>query len=101
MLSMRDIHTDEANDMTTQIRHGQSMKDKIDTAAAVLGVNKSVFLRWALERQCAQVIEEQQRHRLTEEDASAFAAALDAPVVVSDRAAKSAKSFAARVVHAD
>jgi uncharacterized protein (DUF1778 family) len=101
MLSMTDLQIDEANDMTTQIRHGHTMKDKIDTAAAVLGVNKSVFLRWAVDRQSAQVIEEQQSHKLTAEDAAAFSTALDTPVVVSERAAKSARSFAVRVVHAD
>ena len=87
--------------LTTQIRHGSTIKDKIETAAAVLGVNKSVFLRWAVDRQCTQIIEEQQKHKLTAEDAAAFSTALDTPVVVSGRAAKSARSFAARVVHAD
>ena len=101
MLSMADVQADEAGDLTTQIRHGAKMRDSIEMAAAVMGVKKAVFLRWAIERQCAQVIEEQQRHRLTPEDASAFAAALDAPVVLSDRAVKSAKAFAVRVVHAD
>lgn len=101
MLSLPNGPIDEANDLTTQIRHGARMKDKIDAAAAVLGVNKSVFLRWAVERQCAQVLEDHQRHKLTAEDALAFSAALDAPVVVSDRAAKAAQSFAARVGHAD
>ncbi|CUH64883.1 hypothetical protein TL5118_01053 [Thalassovita autumnalis] len=101
MLSMVDPQIDEANDLTTQIRHGSTMKDKIETAAAVLGVNKSVFLRWAVNRQCAQIIKEQQSHKLTAEDAAAFSAALDAPIVVSERAAKSARSFAVRVVHAD
>lgn len=101
MLSMRDPHTNEANDVTTQIRHGNTIKNKIETAAAVLGVSKSTFLRWAVDRQCTSVIEEQQRHKLTEADAAAFSAALDRPVVVTQRAAKSAKSFATRVVHAD
>lgn len=101
MLSMADPQTDEANNLTTQIRHGNTMKGKIETAAAVLGVNKSVFLRWAVDRQCAQIIKEQQSHELTAEDAAAFSAALDTPVVVSERAAKSARSFAVRVVHAD
>lgn len=101
MLSLTDMQTDEANDTTTQIRHGRAMKDKIDAAAAVLGVNKSVFLRWAVDRQCTQIIEDQQRHKLTAEDAAAFKAALDAPVVVSERASKAAKSFATRVGHAD
>lgn len=101
MLSMVDPQIDETNDLTTQIRHGPKMKEKIETAAAVLGVNKSAFVRWAVDRQCAQIIKEQQSHKLTAEDAVAFSAALDAPIVVSERAAKSARSFAARVVHAD
>lgn len=101
MLPMTGKQADEANDLTTQIRHGHTMKDKIDTASAVLGVSKSAFLRWAIDRQCSQIIEEQQNHRLTAEDAQAFSSALDTPVIVSERAAKSAKSFATRVVHAD
>jgi predicted XRE-type DNA-binding protein len=39
-----------------------------------------------------------QSHKLTDADATAFATALEKPVVVSERAAKSAQSFAARVV---
>ena len=101
MLSMPETDTKEAADHTTQIRHGSAMRDKIELAAAMMGVKKSVFLRWAIERQCAHVIEEQQRHRLTKEDSAAFAAALDAPVVISDRARKAAQAFAARVGHAD
>lgn len=101
MLSMSEKSADEAADLTTQIRHGLAMRDDIELAAAMMGVKKSVFLRWAIERQCAHVIEEQQSHRLTQEDAAVFAAALDAPVVISDRARKVAQSFAARVGHAD
>lgn len=101
MLTLKDLQIDEANDLTTQIRHGQTMKEEIETAAAILGVNKSVFLRWAVHYQCSRVMEEHQNHKLTKEDAAAFSAALDAPVVITERAANSAKSFATRVVHAD
>jgi uncharacterized protein (DUF1778 family) len=49
----------------------------------------------------SQIIEDQQKHKLTDEDAAAFLAALNALVVVSARAIKSAQSFSTRVVHAD
>lgn len=45
ILSITDPHVEEANDLTTQIRHGSTLQSKIETAAAILGVNKSVFLR--------------------------------------------------------
>ena len=101
MLSLYDPYSNEANDTSTQLRHGNSLKAKIETAAATLGVSKSVYLRWAIERQCSKVIEEQQRHKLTAADAEAFSAALEAPVIVSDRAARTAKAFATRVAYAD
>ena len=63
----------------TQVRHDDRLASLIERAALALAVDKSVFLRAAIEREAMRVLELQSRHKLTREDAEMFAAALDAP----------------------
>ncbi|MEM6415505.1 MAG: DUF1778 domain-containing protein [Pseudomonadota bacterium] len=91
----------EKQTRTTQIRHGDGLGDLITQAAAALAVDKSVFLRAAIAKEAARVLEAGSRHVLTPEDAAQFAAALDTPPEPTARARAAAKAYNRRVVHAD
>jgi len=86
---------------TTQVRHDDRLAILIERATLALAVDKSVFLRTAIEREAIRVLEAQSRHVLTPEDAEQFAAALDAPPAPTPRALEAARNYRARVVHAD
>ena len=86
---------------TTQIRHDDRLASLIERAALALAVDKSAFLRAAIEREATRVLDLQSRHTLTPEDAKIFAAALDAPPAPTPRALEAARNYRARVVHAD
>ena len=86
---------------TTQVRHDDRLATLIERAALSLAVDKSVFLRAAIEREALHVLEAQSRHVLTPEDAEQFAAALDTPPAPTPRAREAARNYRARVVHAD
>ena len=86
---------------TTQVRHDDRLASLIERAALVLAVDKSVFLRAAIEREATRVLDLQSRHILTQEDAEVFAAALDAPPPPTARALEAARNYRARVIHAD
>ena len=86
---------------TTQLRHDDRLAGLIERAALALAVDKSAFLRAAIEREATRVLDLQSRHTLTPEDAEAFAAALDAPPAPTPRALEAARNYGARVVHAD
>ncbi len=86
---------------TTQVRHDDRLADLIERAALALAVDKSAFLRAAIEREAMRVLELQSRHVLTPEDAEAFAAALDARPAPTPRALEAARNYRSRVVHAD
>ena len=66
-----------------------------------LAVDKSAFLRAAIEREAVRVLEAQSRHVLSQKDAEQFAAALDAPPTPTPRALDAARNYRRRVVHAD
>lgn len=93
--------TGERQTRTTQVRHGDGLADLIERAAAVLGVDKSVFLRSAIAREAQRVIKDSSHHVMTAEDAKLFAAALDTPPPPTPRARKAAESYRQRVVDAD
>lgn len=93
--------TPEKQTRTTQIRHDEALGEMIERAATSLGVDKSVFLRAAIEAEALRVIEAQSRHVLSAEDAARFAAALDAELPPTPRAVAAAKAYRRRVVHAD
>ena len=86
---------------STQLRHDDRLANLIERAALALAVDKSTFLRAAIEREATRVLDLQSRHTLTPEDARMFAAALDAPPAPTPRALEAARSYGARVVHAD
>ncbi len=86
---------------TTQVRHDDRLASLIERAARALAVDKSAFLRAAIEREARRVLELRARHVLTPEDAELFAAALDAPPAPTPRALAAARDYRARVVHAD
>ena len=86
---------------TTQLRHDDRLATLIARTALSLGVDKSTFLRAAIEREAMRVLEAQSRHVLTEEDARQFAATLDAPPAPTPRALEAARNYRARVVRAD
>ena len=86
---------------STQVRHDDRLASLIERAALALAVDKSVFLRAAIEREATRVLDLQSRHTLTPADAKMFAAALDAPPAPTPRALEAARNYGARVVHAD
>ncbi len=86
---------------STQVRHDDRLASLIERAALALAVDKSVFLRTAIEREAKRVLDLQSRHTLTPEDAEIFAAALDAPPAPTPRALEAGRNYNARVVHAD
>ena len=86
---------------TTQIRHDDRLALLIERAARSLAVEKSVFLRAAIEREAVRVLDAQSHHVLTPEDAERFAEALDAPPAPTPRALEAARNYRALVVHAD
>ena len=63
---------------TTQVRHDDRLANLIERAALALAVDKSEFLRAAIEREAIRILDFQSRHTLTPEDAEVFAAALAA-----------------------
>ena len=83
------------------MRHDDRLAILIERATLALAVDKSVFLRAAIEREAIRVLEARSRHVLTPEDAEQFAAALDAPPAPTPRALEAARNYRARVVHAD
>ncbi len=91
----------EQQTRSTQIRHGDRLGDLITRAAAALAVDKSVFLRAAIAKEAARVLDAGSRHVLTAEDAAQFAAALDAPPEPTPRALAAAEAYRRRVVSAD
>ena len=86
---------------TTQVRHDDRLAILIERAAASLAVDKSVFLRAAIEREAIRVLEAQSRHVLSRQDAEQFAAALDTPPAATPRTLDAARNYMRRVVHAD
>jgi len=91
----------EKQTRTTQIRHDERLGELVAEAATALGVDKSVFLRAAIEREATRVLEARSRHVLSVEDAEQFAAALDSPPAPTPRALAAAKAYRNRVTHAD
>ena len=91
----------EKHTRTTQIRHSEDLGELIASAATALGVDKSVFLRAAIEREASRVLTTRSSHTLTPEDAKRFAAALDPPPEPTPKALAAAKAYRDRVIHAD
>lgn len=92
---------EEKNTRSTQIRHGETLATLIELAAQVLAVDKSTFLRNAINKEARLVLEKSTHHVLTQKDAALFQQALDTPPKPTPNALKAAKSYRNRVVHAD
>jgi uncharacterized protein (DUF1778 family) len=102
MLNFQNSPLDgEKQSRTTQIRHGDGLYTLIEQAAATLAVDKSVFLRAAIAKEAARVLNAQSHHILSREDAAQFAAALDMPPAPTPRAIAAKKAYKARIIHAD
>lgn len=93
--------SNEKQNRTTQVRHSDRLATLIERATAILGVDKSVFLRNAIAKEARQVIEDSSRHVMSEEDVKLFSRALDKPPAPTQRAVDAAKSYGIRVHHAD
>jgi len=91
----------ERSTTSTQIRHGDTLRQLVESACEILSLEKSEFSRMALEKVAQDVIEYSRTHKLNSADAEAFMKAMDAPVKPTDRAIQAARSFRSRVVHAD
>lgn len=85
----------------TQVRHGQALGRMIEKACEITSLDKSEFLRRALEKAAQEVIELSHTHKLTSEDAVAFIKAMDTPIKPTEKAIQAARNFRSRVVHAD
>jgi uncharacterized protein (DUF1778 family) len=96
----QDLAQDKGS-RTTQVRHGDRLAELIEEAVTALGIEKSVFLRGAIAKEAARVLEDQSRHVLTRDDAAVFEAALDAKPQVTAKARRAKEAYHARVVHAD
>ena len=95
------LRGDEAHLDVRTLAHDDRLANLIERAALALAVDKSVFLRAAIEREARRVLDLQSRHTLTPEDAKLFTAALDAPPAPTPRALQAARNYGARVVYAD
>ncbi len=94
-------HRAGKNNRSSQVRHDEVFADKVQQAADALGVDKSTFMRAVIEQEADRVLSQQTQHVLTKEDAVKFMNALDNPPAPSARAKKAARTYHARVVHAD
>lgn len=86
---------------TTQVRHDDRLAILIERAATSLALDKSAFLRAAIELEAVRVLEAQSWHVLSQKDAEQFSAALDTSPTPTPRALDAARNYRRRVVHAD
>ncbi len=86
---------------TTQVRHSEALGELIEQAADILAVDKSTFLRAAIESAAREIVEEHQRHVMTEADAVAFMAAMDRSVRPTEQFRAAVRDYRSRVVHGD
>lgn len=91
----------EANDASLEVRMPSGLRDHIDMAAAMLGLDRSAFVRMSVKRAVDEVIEAQTHHHMSPEDAAAFVAALDAKPSPTPAALAAARQYRKRVLDAD
>lgn len=102
MLNLHPAPEDRApNDEVLRTRLPRSLKTRVETAAAVLGVEVSAFVRRTMAREAEEVLATQTRYDMTPQDVAAFAAALDTPPEPTPAALRAARRYRERVVHAD
>lgn len=102
MLNLPPAPEDRAqNDDMLRTRLPGTLKARVESAAAVLGVEVSAFVRRSIAREAEEVLAAQTRYDMTPADVAAFAAALDAPPPPTPAALRAARRYRERVVHAD
>jgi len=102
MLNLKPAPKDRAsNDDLLRTRLPQALKARVESAAAVLGVELSAFVRRTIAREAEKVLAAQTRYDMSPADVAAFAAALDTPPRPTPAALRAARRYRDRVVHAD
>jgi uncharacterized protein (DUF1778 family) len=89
------------NDDLLRTRLSHALKARAESAATVLGIDTSEFVRRTLAREADAVLSAQTSHTMTQADVAAFAAALDTPPAPTPAALRAAARYRDRVVHAD
>ncbi|MGB8601021.1 MAG: DUF1778 domain-containing protein [Rhizomicrobium sp.] len=89
------------NDDTLRIRLPAALKTRVASAAAVLGLKVSAFVRLSIAQEVEEVLATQTRYDMSPADVAAFTAALDAPPPPTPAALRAARRYGERVVHAD
>lgn len=102
MLNLKPTSEERApNDDLLRTRISRSLKARVESAATVLGIDTSAFVRRTIAREAEEVLAAQTRYDMTPLDIDAFNAALDAPPVPTPAALRASARYRARVVHAD
>lgn len=102
MLRVKPAPNDPApQDDVLRLRLSRDRKDRIEAAAAALGLDTSTFVRQTIAREADAVLAAQTGYRMTGADLEAFAAAMDRPPAPTPAALRAAARYRARVVHAD
>ena len=91
----------QANDDLMRTRLPRELKSRVETAAALVGLDASAFVRRTIARAADDVLAAQTGYRMTPEDLDAVTAALDAPPAPTSAARRAAARYETRVVHAD
>jgi uncharacterized protein (DUF1778 family) len=89
------------NDDLLRTRLPRRLKARIESAATVLGLDVSAFVRRTIARETEAVLAAQTGYAMAPADVAAFAAALDTPPTPTPAALQAAARYRARVVHAD
>ena len=89
------------NDDLIRTRLPSELKTRVETAAALIGLDASAFVRRTIAQAADDVLAAQTGHLMTPEDLDAVAAALDTPPAPTPAARRAAARYEVRVVHAD
>jgi uncharacterized protein (DUF1778 family) len=102
MLNLNPTPEDRAsNDGVLRTRLPRALKARVESAAAVLGIELSAFVRRTIAREAEDVLAAQAHYDMSPADVAAFAAALDTPPKPTPAALRAARRYRERVNHAD
>ena len=102
MLNLKPAPDERApNDDILRTRVPRIVKQRIESAAAFLGLDSSTFIRRTIAREADEVLSAQSSYRMTPTDVTDLAAALDTPPSPTPAALRAAARYRDRVVHAD
>lgn len=101
MLSFTDTTAviDEPKSARMEQRTKPHVKEQIQAAAALLGVDETTFITTVAYERARATIADHERTILTTEDRDMFLAALDAPAEPTDALKEAAAAHAARVAN--